>query len=193
MATDVRVVVPGDIGETIKLGVREPNKYDVDFGMYPLPEPRHLTGATLQGTTLLLHRASDGDVTVDLASMLPNVVTEIFLKDVVIRDNQLRFTVGGQDNEDDDITLDVDLASLIPVTTDGQTIGGNGTVGNPLKLNLATGGNNLLKQTPDGVAITEDDIARVVQNNLPTHTAGVRLVNASGQTVLGYIHETENG
>ena len=38
MATDVRVVIPTDLGTTIKMGLKEANKYDVDVNQLDLPE-----------------------------------------------------------------------------------------------------------------------------------------------------------
>ncbi len=68
MATDFRVVTPDDMGNTIRLGAKEPNKYDVDVSQLDLPAG--VTGLTLQGTVLSV-QTSDGDKTVDLAPMLP--------------------------------------------------------------------------------------------------------------------------
>lgn len=56
MTTDIRVVVPADIGETIKLGVKEPNKYDVD--VYALG----ITAPTTAPRTIRLTNASGSKV-----------------------------------------------------------------------------------------------------------------------------------
>lgn len=73
MATYFRVVIPADMGSSIKLGVKEPNKYDVDLSQLDLPAG--LTGLSLQGTVLTA-TTSDGPVTVDLAPMLPTVTAD---------------------------------------------------------------------------------------------------------------------
>ena len=52
MATDFRVVTPDDMGASIRLGVKEPNKYDVDLSQLDLPAS--VTGLTLQGTVLFV-------------------------------------------------------------------------------------------------------------------------------------------
>lgn len=48
MTTEFRVVTPDDMGETIKLGVKEPNKYDVDLSRLDLSV--HMDEETVEGT-----------------------------------------------------------------------------------------------------------------------------------------------
>lgn len=192
MATDFRVVTPDDMGNTIRLGVKEPNKYDVDVSQLNLPAS--VTGVTLQGTVLSV-QTPDGDKTVDLAPMLPQIAADVFLKDVQRQGNQIVFTVGIKADASQDTTFNIDIADLAPVQTDGVTIVGNGTNGDILRVQLAQllgGENNLLKLAGDGLYVSETDITDlIVANAAPKELRDIRLVNASGQTVIGYIHSTE--
>lgn len=192
MATDFRVVTPGDMGNTIRLGVKEPNKYDVDVSQLNLPAG--VTGVTLQGTVLSV-QTPDGDKTVDLAPMLPQIAADVFLKDVQRQGNQIVFTVGIKADASQDTTFNIDIADLAPVQTDGATIVGNGTNGDILRVQLAQligGENNLLKLAGNGLYVSETDITDlIVANAAPKEPRDIRLVNASGQTVIGYIHSTE--
>lgn len=192
MATDFRVVTPDDMGNTIRLGVKEPNKYDVDVSQLNLPAG--VTGVTLQGTVLSV-QTPDGAKTVDLAPMLPQIAADVFLKDVQRQGNQIVFTVGIKADASQDTTFNIDIADLAPVQTDGVTIVGNGTNGDILRVQLAQllgGENNLLKLAGDGLYVSETDITDlIVANAAPKEPRDIRLVNASGQTVIGYIHSTE--
>lgn len=192
MATDFRVVTPDDMGNTIRLGVKEPNKYDVDVSQLNLPAS--VTGVTLQGTVLSV-KTPDGDKTVDLAPMLPQIAADVFLKDVQRQGNQIVFTVGIKADASQDTTFNIDIADLAPVQTDGVTIVGDGTNVDILRVQLAQllgGENNLLKLAGDGLYVSETDITDlIVANAAPKELRDIRLVNASGQTVIGYIHSTE--
>jgi len=193
MATDFRVVTPDDIGNTIILGVKEPNKYDVDVSQLDLPAS--VTGLTLQGTVLSV-QTSDGDKTVDLAPMLPQIAADAFLKNAERQGNQIVFTVGIKNDTSQDTTFSIDIADLAPVQTDGITIVGNGANGDNLRVQLSqdtpTHGNNLLKQAGGGLYVSETDITNLITANAaPKEPRDIRLVNASGQTVIGYIHSTE--
>lgn len=192
MATDFRVVTPDDMGNTIRLGVKEPNKYDVDVSQLNLPAS--VTGVTLQGTVLSV-QTPDGDKTVDLAPMLPQIAADVFLKDVQRQGNQIVFTVGIKADASQDTTFNIDIADLAPVQTDGVTIVGDGTNADILRVQLAQligGENNLLKLAGDGLYVSETDITDlIVANAAPKEPRDIRLVNASGQTVIGYIHSTE--
>ena len=193
MATDFRVVTPGDMGNTIRLGVKGPNKYDVDVSQLDLPAG--VTGLTLQGTVLSV-QTPDGDKTVDLAPMLPQIAADAFLKNVQRQGNQIMFTVGIKDDTSQDSTFNIDIADLAPVQTDGITIGGNGANGDILRVRLSqdtpTHGNNLLKQAGGGLYVSETDITNLITASAaPKEPRDIRLVNASGQTVIGYIHSTE--
>lgn len=192
MATDFRVVTPDDMGNTIRLGAKEPNKYDVDVSQLNLPAG--VTGVTLQGTVLSV-QTSDGDKTVDLAPMLPQIAADVFLKDVQRQGNQIVFTVGIKADASQDTTFNIDIADLAPVQTDGVTIVGDGTNADILRVQLAQligGENNLLKLAGDGLYVSEKDITDlIVANAAPKEPRDIRLVNASGQTVIGYIHSTE--
>ena len=193
MATDFRVVTPDDMGNTIRLGAKEPDKYDVDVSQLNLPAS--VTGVTLQGTVLSV-QTPDGDKTVDLAPMLPQIAADVFLKDVQRQGNQIVFTVGIKADASQDTTFNIDIADLAPVQTDGITIVGNGTNGDNLRVQLSqdtpTHGNNLLKQAGGGLYVSETDITDlIVANAAPKEPRDIRLVNASGQTVIGYIHSTE--
>lgn len=192
MATDFRVVTPDDMGNTIRLGAKEPNKYDVDVSQLNLPAG--VTGVTLQGTVLSV-QTPDGDKTVDLAPMLPQIAADVFLKDVQRQGNQIVFTVGIKADASQDTTFNIDIADLAPVQTDGVTIVGDGTNVDILRVQLAQllgGENNLLKLAGDGLYVSETDITDlIVANAAPKELRDIRLVNASGQTVIGYIHSTE--
>ena len=193
MATDFRVVTPDDMGASIRLGVKEPNKYDVDVSQLILPAG--VTGVTLQGTVLSV-QTPDGDKTVDLAPMLPQIAADVFLKNVQRQGNQIMFTVGIKDDTSQDSTFNIDIADLAPVQTDGITIVGNGANGDNLRVQLSqdtpTHGNNLLKQAGGGLYVSETDITNLITANAAQkEPRDIRLVNASGQTVIGYIHSTE--
>ena len=191
MATDFRVVTPDDMGDTIRLGVKEPNKYDVDVSQLILPAG--VTGVTLQGTVLSV-QTPDGDKTVDLAPMLPQIAADVFLKNVQRQGNQIVFTVGIKDDTSQDSTFNIDIADLAPVQTDGITIVGDGTNGDILRVRLSQpiDGDNLLKLAGDGLYVSKTDITDlIVANAAPKEPRDIRLVNASGQTVIGYIHSTE--
>ena len=191
MATDFRVVTPDDMGNTIRLGVKEPNKYDVDVSQLILPAG--VTGVTLQGTVLSV-QTPYGDNTVDLAPMLPQIAADVFLKNVQRQGNQIVFTVGIKDDASQDTTFNIDIADLAPVQTDGITIVGDGTNGDILRVRLSQpiDGDNLLKLAGDGLYVSETDITNLIAANAaPKEPRDIRLVNASGQTVIGYIHSTE--
>ena len=191
MATDFRVVTPDDMGNTIRLGVKEPNKYDVDVSQLILPAG--VTGVTLQGTVLSV-QTPNGDTTVDLAPMLPQIAADVFLKDVQRQGNQIVFTVGIKADASQDTTFNIDIADLAPVQTDGITIVGDGTNGDILRVRLSQpmDGDNLLKLAGDGLYVSKTDITDlIVANAAPKEPRDIRLVNASGQTVIGYIHSTE--
>ena len=191
MATDFRVVTPDDMGNTIRLGVKEPNKYDVDVSQLILPAG--VTGVTLQGTVLSV-QTPYGDNTVDLAPMLPQIAADVFLKNVQRQGNQIVFTVGIKADTSQDSTFNIDIADLAPVQTDGITIVGDGTNGDILRVRLSQpiDGDNLLKLAGDGLYVSKTDITDlIVANAAPKEPRDIRLVNASGQTVIGYIHSTE--
>ena len=191
MATDFRVVTPDDMGNTIRLGVKEPNKYDVDVSQLILPAG--VTGVTLQGTVLSV-QTPYGDNTVDLAPMLPQIAADVFLKNVQRQGNQIVFTVGIKADASQDTTFNIDIADLAPVQTDGITIVGDGTNGDILRVRLSQpiDGDNLLKLAGDGLYVSKTDITDLIAAHaVPKEPRDIRLVNASGQTVIGYIHSTE--
>lgn len=191
MATDFRVVTPDDMGNTIRLGAKEPNKYDVDLSQLNLPAS--VTGLTLQGTVLSV-QTPDGDKTVDLAPMLPQIAADVFLKNVQRQGDQIVFTIGIKDDTSQDTTFNIDIADLAPVQTDGITIVGDGTNVDILRVRLSQpiDGDNLLKLAGDGLYVSETDITDLIADHAaPKEPRDIRLVNASGQTVIGYIHSTE--
>ena len=191
MATDFRVVTPDDMGNTIRLGAKEPNKYDVDLSQLNLPAS--VTGLTLQGTVLSV-QTPYGDNTVDLAPMLPQIAADVFLKNVQRQGNQIVFTVGIKADASQDTTFNIDIADLAPVQTDGITIVGDGTNVDILRVRLSQpiDGDNLLKLAGDGLYVSETDITDLIAGHaVPKEPRDIRLVNASGQTVIGYIHSTE--
>lgn len=255
--TDVRVVVPSDIGSTIQLGVKEQDKFDVVFptpevsvqgdqitvtidgnastpAQLPaqktitkferqgnnvtiklgadqeqtitLPEVQHkeitkferqgntvtvqlgqdeaksieldpakeITEFSLQEKTLHIRLGQDAEKTVDLAPMLPAVVAEVFLKKVEKVGNQLQFTVGEKDNDNNNTVLTVDVADLLPVKADDSTIAGDGTEGNKLHVKVSQEAGNAIETKDDGLYVAPA-------------SAPVRLLNATGKTELGRI------
>lgn len=182
MATDIRVVVPADIGETIKLGAKEPNKYDVDVSTLDLPAG--VSGLQLRDGVLTVVTSDGTNPNVDLKPMLPSVVADVFLKNVVKEGNELVFTVGAKGNTAQDTSLRVNVADLLPVVADGKTISGDGTEGSKLAVRISTTkSDNLLKQGADGLYLSAADIAAEPRT--------IRLTNASGSEVVGYIYNTE--
>lgn len=188
MATDFRVVTPDDIGVTIRLGAKEPNKYDVDVSQLDLPAG--VAGLNLQGTVLTV-QTPDGDKTVDLAPMLPQIAADVFLKNVQRQGNQIVFTVGIKDDTSQDNIFTIDVADLLPVSVDQFTMWGDGTSGNILAVKVSSA-DNLLKIVEDGLVVSRTDITDLIAASAaPKEPRDIRLVNASGQTVIGYIHSTE--
>ena len=188
MATDVRVVIPSDLGTTFKMGLKQANKYDVDVDQLSFPE--QVKDVTLRGTILTVETVG-GDKFVDFSPMLPQVVLDTVLKHVEKRDNKIVFTVGNKANEDANTTFEVDVADLLPVVADEETIGGTGVEASKLYVKVAPDANNLLKKTPDGLSVSKAEIEALLPPAPPADARTMRLVNASGQTVIGYIHETE--
>ena len=106
------------------------------------------------------------------------------------------FTVGIKADTSQDTTFNIDIADLAPVQTDGITIVGNGANGDTLRVQLSqdtpTHGNNLLKQAGGGLYVSETDITNLITSNAaPAEPRDIRLTNATGQTVVGYIYSTE--
>lgn len=186
MATDFNVVTPDDMGNTIRLGAKEYNKYDVDVSQLDLPAS--ITDISLYNTVLTVQTPS-GEKTVDLAPMLPKIAADVFLKDARRQGNQIVFTVGIRDDASEDTTFNIDIADLAPVQTDGATIVGDGTNGDNIRVQLSRNGNNLLKQFGDGLHVSETDVTDIITST--KESRDIRLVNASGQTVIGYIYSTE--
>lgn len=198
--TDIRVVVPSDIGSSIQLGVKETNKYDVVFptpqveingdqltvtiddktsSAVTLPAQKEITEFSLQEKTLHIRLGQDAEKTVDLTPMLPAVVAEVFLKQVEKVGNQLQFTVGEKDNDDNNTVLTVDVADLLPVKADDSTIAGDGTEGNKLHVKVSQEQNNAIQVKDDGLFVAPA-------------TASIRLLNATGATELGRIFPAES-
>lgn len=184
MATDVRVVTPNDLGDSLRLGALTAGKIDVDVSKLDLPPS--ITGLTLTGTTLNINTTGDTH-TVDLSPMLPNVVADLFLKDVALGSNDnLVFTVGAADDTSKDRTLEVSLHDYIHLEVDSYTLSGTGRSGDPLKVFISSESDNLLEETASGLYISKTML------NIPKpDSRDIRLTNASGTTVLGYIHATE--
>lgn len=196
MATDYAVVIPTDLGTTLKLGVKEQGKYDVDISQLDLPAS--ITAArtdTSAGKKEIVLATGKGDVRLDISPLLPAVVTEIFLKSVT-RDtstNELVFTVGERGTTTNDTVLRVSVADLLPVVSDGVTVSGNGTVGSKLAVRISTAQGNLLKSTAQGLVVNTADVQTIARNEAaaaaPART--IRLTNATGTQVVGYAYNTE--
>lgn len=196
MATDYAVVIPTDLGTTLKLGVKEQGKYDVDISQLDLPAS--ITAArtdTSAGKKEIVLATGKGDVRLDISPLLPAVVTEIFLKSVT-RDtstNELVFTVGERGTTTNDTVLRVSVADLLPVVSDGVTVSGNGTAGSKLAVRISTAQGNLLKSTAQGLVVNTADVQTIARNEAaaaaPART--IRLTNATGTQVVGYAYNTE--
>lgn len=182
MSNTIRVVTPNDIGNTITLG--SDNKYNVNVEALDLPAS--ITSVSLSDKTLTIS-TNKGDKTVDLTPLVPEVVADVFLKSVTRQDNQIVFTVGNKKDSDADTALQIDVSDLLPVQV-GNTLTGNGTQGSPLGIKIsASTDNNLLKSTDDGIYVSTADIQALI----PQVNRDVRLVNASGETEVGFIYSTE--
>lgn len=182
MATDFRVVTPTDMGDTIVLGAKTAGKYDVDVSKLT-GLPNGVDSATLDGTTLRLVTGK-GNMDVDLSPMLPAVAADVFLKAVEREGDKLKFTVGIKKDTSQDNVLEIDVADLLPVQADGVTIQGDGTAASKLSAKLSAEAGNALVQKADGLYAPT-----VSAQSAPAR--GVRLVNATGETVLGYLYDTE--
>lgn len=68
MVDAVKVVTPDDLGDTLKLGAKVANKYDVDVSKFDLPNG--ITDASLTGTVLTI-TTDEKSITVDLSGILP--------------------------------------------------------------------------------------------------------------------------
>lgn len=189
MATDVKIIVPEDIGSTISLGAKEANKYDVNVSALDLPE--QLTSLSLRGTNLVAN-TTKGDKVVDLAPMLPKVVLDTVLKKVEKRGEDLVFTVGNKEDENANQELKVSVGSILPVVSDGETIEGTGVDSSKLSIKVASGDDNLLEKGSDGLTVSKAKIQALIPSGVQVGSSPIRLVNASGQTVVGYISDTEN-
>ena len=183
MATDMQIVITNDIGNTIKLGAIEPNKYDVDISALGLSTV--LMAVNLDGDDLVFSSKA-GEVRVDLTPILPTIAADVFLKSVTRQDNKLVFVVGEQASTANDTTFEIDVADLLPVQADGVSITGTGVTADKLKVQIsASTSGNLLKQTADGLYVVNTDVQGVWQIEPRT----VRVTNASGTSVLGFIHD----
>lgn len=181
MATDFRVVTPSDLGDTIVLGAKVPGKYDVQL-------PAGVTDITLDNKALKI-TTTTGEKTVDLAGIMPAVTAEVFLKAVERQDDKIQFIVGESDNNRHDTTFEVDVADLLPVVADGVTISGNGTENSKLAVRVATDvADNVLKSNANGLYVSKADVGAGAAPAART----VRLVNANGTQVLGYLYDSEN-
>lgn len=183
MATDFRVVTPADMGDTIVLGAKVAGKYDVDVSKLT-GLPNGVNSAQLvDGSTLRL-AADSGNIDVDLSPVLSKIAADTFLKAVEYADKKLKFTVGIKKDASQDTVLEVAVADMLPVQADGVTIEGNGTATNKLRLRISTEANNALVQKADGLYVPKSTSTAPAARD-------IRLVNATGTTVLGYLHSTE--
>lgn len=181
MATDFRVVTPGDLGDTIVLGAKVPGKYDVQL-------PAGVTDITLDNKALKITTTA-GEKTVDLAGIMPAVTAEVFLKAVERLDDKIQFIVGESDNNRHDTTFEVDITDLLAVVPDGVTISGNGTTTSKLAVRIASDvADNVLKSNANGLYVSKADVGAGAAPAART----VRLVNADGTQVLGYLYASEN-
>lgn len=192
MATDIRVVVPSDIGSTIRLGAREPNKLDVDVSMLNLPA--NIESMQLVDGVLSIITGDGNNPSVDLKPLLPTVVSDLFLKSVEKVGNDLVFTVGNKGNTTNDTQLMVSVSDLLPVKTVGVALAGDGTTDKPLQVSIYKSTDNLLvsayqSENVKGLLVDKTTVVNAVLQALPERP--VRLVNASGDTVVGYIYSTE--
>lgn len=181
MANNIRIVTPDDMGNTIVLG--SDNKYNVAVDQLNLPDG--ITGVSLSDTTLTISTTSTQH-TADLSTLVPNQVVDLSLKSIERQGNKVVFTVGEKGKTTQDTTIDLDVSDLLPVQV-GNTLQGDGTTGSPLgiKVSVSTD-SNLLKVADDGAYVSTADIQALIPNRT------IRLVNASGETKIGFIHNTES-
>lgn len=179
-----KVVTPDDVGSTIVLGLTESNKYDVDFSKFTIPEI--VTGISLSDTTLRVSTIH-GEKTVDLASILPEIVVDTALSNIALNDNKLQLTVSGKGKNS--TVVEVDVSDLLPVKSDGKSISGDGTEKNKLAVRIFEGDDNLIEMSSDGLKVSK---AAVQALATPINPRDIKLVNAAGTTTLGYIYSTEN-
>lgn len=183
MATDFRVVTPADMGDTIVLGAKVAGKYDVDVSKLT-GLPNGVNSAHLvDGSTLRL-AADSGNIDVDLSPVLSKLAADTFLKAVEREDDKVLFIVGERGNNRNDTTFEMDITDLLPVQADGVTIEGNGTATDKLRLRISAEANNALIQKADGLYVAKSTSTAPAARD-------IRLVNATGTTVLGYLHSTE--
>lgn len=184
MATKVNVVTPSNLGKTLKKGLSEAGKYDVntadsdflvsqegEITVNPdIFEKGWLKNAVLSGSTLVLERVDGTMYEVPLSSLVPAAKADQFLKKVEYNSTtqKLVFTVGNDLNTDT-TKLEVSVADLLPVVT-GVGLQGNGTSSNPVRIKAKAGNTNKAKVTNDGIEVTPD--VEVVDSN------GVRLFYA---------------
>lgn len=190
--SELRIVTPGDIGNTIVMG--SDNKYNVAVDQLQLPD--NITGLSLEGSTLKI-TTKIGEHSQDLSGILPTIAADVFLKSVTRQDNNLVFTVGNKNNTNDDNTFTIDVSDLLPVKV-GDSLTGDGTTYTPLKVKIAelSGTDNLLKdQDPGeyaqgysvsggGLFVAEETVLKAVRKD------DIELKNASGETTLGYIRKS---
>ena len=183
--SELRIVTPEDIGNTIVMG--SDNKYNVAVDQLQLPD--NITRLSLEGSTLKI-TTKTGEHSQDLSGILPAITADVFLKNVTRQDNNLVFTVGNKNNTNDDNTFTIDVSDLLPVKV-APTLTGNGTTGSPLGVKIAPHVEpsayqepltNLLKQTEDGLAVTTQDIEEKFFSDK------VEVYNASGERLLGFMH-----
>lgn len=185
MANDFRVVTPDDLGDSFKLGLKTPNKYDVDVSKLTLPAG--VNNIKLDGTKLVVE-TSDGDKEVDLASLVPTIAADVFLKKVERQADKIVFIVGEKDSTANDTKLEVEASDLVPVSTDGTSVKGAGTTASPLSVGVSSATtDNLLKLGADGLYVAKADVTAAQTPQV----RDIRFVNASGTTVLGYGFSTE--
>lgn len=176
-----RIVVPSDMGNTIVLG--SDNKYNVDINSLP----DQIQGISLEGTEIVVTTLK-GTHRRDLAPILPQLAADTFLKKVERTGGDIVFTVGAKDNDDNNNMFTINVSDLLPVKVN-NTLVGDGTDGKELGVKVSTStDSNLLKATDDGLYVSKADIEAIIPQVKPRN---VKLTNASGNTVVGYIYDSE--
>ncbi|MBS9779187.1 MAG: hypothetical protein KGV51_01035 [Moraxellaceae bacterium] len=177
------IVIPQNLGKTIKMNAIDTDKYDVNLGSdfvvnnetgaISLADnaENHLTGGRLKPNTTIveLTMKSGSKFNIDIGDIIPNHVADIFLSNVALNGSNLQLTVANGNGEGQDKVISVDVSDLIPVTTQGS-IQGDGTTENPIKIKIKT---PILLDTPEGLCIDKSKL--------------VKLVDTTGKVELGYL------
>lgn len=183
MVDTIKVVTPDDMGNTLVLG--SDNKYNVDVSQLDLPD--NITAFNLEGRTLKI-TTNKGTHQTDLSALVPEQTVDLSLKSISREGEKAVFIVGEKGTTDKDTQLEFDVPDLLPVQVTNP-LQGDGTANSPLSLKVSVyTGDNLIKLENDGIYVSPADIQTLIP---ATPSRPIRLVNATGQTQIGFIYDTE--